>query len=92
MATTTKWFPHTIKPVRAGMYQTLCNRTGAELWRYWNGTQWGWGYKNKRWAYSWRNEDGGTQTDLWRGLAAPSNDQAKGPATAARSADGDGPA
>ncbi len=73
MTETTKWFPHTVKPVRVGMYQTLCNRTGLVLWRYWNGKQWGWGYENKRWAYSWRNKEGGTQKDQWRGLASPSN-------------------
>lgn len=73
LPSTTRWFSASVKPVRVGMYQTMCRHNDAVLWRYWNGEFWGWGYENKRWAYSWRKEPLGTQTDPWRGLTAPFN-------------------
>lgn len=71
---TTPWYPHSIKPVRVGLYQSLTERFYGQaviLWRYWDGNQWGWGYENKRWAMSWRKEPGGSQYQPWRGLTKP---------------------
>ena len=62
----TRWYPHYIKPVRAGWYQcrgTFCD--GHEVMRYWNGMSWMWNPDGTfRDAIVWDGDD-------WRGLAQP---------------------
>lgn len=67
----TGWYPGEVKPVHVGMYQSK-SYCGEPQWRYWGGNRWGWGYENKRWAHAWRNQDGATQDNEWRGLTEPS--------------------
>ena len=61
----TKWFPHKIKPVREGVYETRYFGNG---YSYWTGKKWGWEGGTPREAVVFLDRGGAAQDKSWRGL------------------------
>lgn len=64
----TPLYPHTIKPVRHGLYERELE-PGRFKFSYWNGRFWGGWALKKTHAYDNRNRKSMEQRAPWRGLA-----------------------
>ncbi len=62
----TDWYPGSIKPVRAGVYQRRCN--GVILYAYFNGHVWSMGSQALTDAMNLKIWIAKNQTSEWRGL------------------------
>jgi hypothetical protein len=75
LKTLTDWYPADVKPVRAGVYETIApNRPPGQLgwYSYWNGKVWGIAYGHRYLAWSVYAEPSKFQDRQWRGLTEQS--------------------
>lgn len=66
--TVTNWFPQTVKPFRAGLYEIKPWNNGTAF-SYWNGRRWGFRCQFKSTAFQYRHEEALGSIGKWRGLA-----------------------
>ena len=66
----TPWFDGSIKPVRAGVYETSYGRSG---YAYFDGKRWGWVNATVEQASKDQDTNGAFQRKRWRGLAEDPN-------------------
>lgn len=63
----TNWFPQTVKPFRAGLYEIRPWKNGTAF-SYWNGMRWGFRCQFNSTAFKYRHEEAIGSIGKWRGL------------------------
>ncbi|UIY58161.1 hypothetical protein [Burkholderia cepacia] len=63
----TEWFPHEMKPVHVGVYETDFNVCRSGGWAYWDGKNWGNSCRRPSEANN-RRYPSAIQNKGWRGL------------------------
>jgi hypothetical protein len=65
----TEWFPQTVKPARAGLYEVKPWSKGTAF-SYWNGRRWGFRCQFKSTAFQYKHEEALGSIGKWRGLSS----------------------
>ena len=67
---TTEWFPHDVKPLHAGVYETQSPYFGFQhgWYSYWNGEWWARAYNSVDLAYAYCDLASASQNRPWRGI------------------------
>lgn len=65
----TEWFPSSVKPVRAGLYEIKPWNKGTAF-SYWNGKRWGFRCLFKTAAFRYKHEEALGSIGKWRGLSS----------------------